>query len=428
MTFLQPTYLWALFSLAIPLVIHLLNRGDIRTIKVGSVKFLKEFDTKQSRKIKLNELLLLLLRMLLLGLVILSMAEPQWKINTPKAPISYFIEPALADEAGFMSFLDSLPQNNMKWFSQGFPEFGVEVNPQETVHYWQLAQKLHEVPSDSFVVFTKGLVKGIQGARPLLAQKVRWVVVENEHRIDETIAARNVGDSVQWYHVTSSSLLTDLKIETLANTDSRIVFMDGDSLGLMESGRTFKIPALKNDTLDVLIAYDEAHMREMHYFSASLKAIGQYGMQAIRQQKLESAVEFEEQESLDLLIWLRSDKVPSIKQPTIAMVEDSLASSLLEKTEFKNRYHLTRKLNIQNSLEGNLTNALASILLPNDTVSQKMNAWDGRVVPEAAMATNFSNEEIGQPRSKNMDISPYIWLSIVLVLVMERILAKLRKQ
>jgi hypothetical protein len=166
----------------------------------------------------------------------------------------------------------------------------------------------------------------------------------------------------------------------------------------------------------------------MHYFSASLKAIGQYGKQAIRQQKLDSAVKFEEQESLDLLIWLRSDKVPSIKQPTIAMVEDSLASSLLEKTAFKNRYHLTRKLNIQNSLEGNLTNALASILLPNDTVSQKMNAWDGRVVQEAAMATNFSNEEIGQQRPKNMDISPWIWLSIVLVLVTERILAKLRKQ
>ena len=55
MSFLEPTYLWGLFSLLVPLVIHLINKGDVKTIKVGSVRYLTEQETKHTRQLKLNE-------------------------------------------------------------------------------------------------------------------------------------------------------------------------------------------------------------------------------------------------------------------------------------------------------------------------------------------------------------------------------------
>ncbi|WP_420845141.1 BatA domain-containing protein [Maribacter litopenaei] len=414
--------------MAIPLIIHLLNKGDVKTVKVGSVKFLRESDTKQSRKIRLNELLLLFLRMLLLALIILYMAEPQWKRNVEKASLTYLIEPSLVDDETFMSFTDSLPQNNMRWFIEGFPEFEVEIDPKVNPNYWQLAQKLHEVHSDSIVVFTKGLVQGIKGTRPRISQKVHWIVVDNELEIDKYIAAKKVQDSVLLYKVSSSSLVTDLQKNVLSGNDEKIKLMTGDSLELEESGKTIKVPIVKNDTLKVTIAYDEYYQKEMQYFSASLEAVREYGMQEILLNRIDADAQFSEGRPMDLLIWLRNDKVPEIDLTTIAIKKDSLANTLLEKTESKNRYHLTGRLNIKNTIEENFTNELAKLLLEDDSLYQKMKGLDQRVMAEPELTTIVSNEGVDSQSFQSMDISPWIWLTIVLVLVLERILSKLKKQ
>ena len=54
MTFLNPTYLWTLLALAVPLAIHLWSRKKVRVIKVGSTRFLESLDPKQTNSVKLN--------------------------------------------------------------------------------------------------------------------------------------------------------------------------------------------------------------------------------------------------------------------------------------------------------------------------------------------------------------------------------------
>ena len=60
----QPIMLWALAGLSIPIAIHLLSRKEGKVIYLGSLRHLRETSTQQFRGIKLNEILLLVLRSL----------------------------------------------------------------------------------------------------------------------------------------------------------------------------------------------------------------------------------------------------------------------------------------------------------------------------------------------------------------------------
>src|SRR4051812_18737531 len=62
MTVANPIFLWCLAGLAIPLTIHLLSRKEGKIVKLGSIRHVQESSTRQFRGIRLNEILLLVLR------------------------------------------------------------------------------------------------------------------------------------------------------------------------------------------------------------------------------------------------------------------------------------------------------------------------------------------------------------------------------
>ena len=76
MTFLNLTMLAALVALAIPVLIHLFNRSRAKLMDWGAMRFLRASFAHRSRRILLEELLLLMLRCSLVALVVLAMARP----------------------------------------------------------------------------------------------------------------------------------------------------------------------------------------------------------------------------------------------------------------------------------------------------------------------------------------------------------------
>lgn len=77
MTFLHPSILLAgLACIAIPIVIHLLMRRRRRPVPWAAMKFLLEAYRKQKRRLTLEQLLLLALRCLLIGLIGVGLARP----------------------------------------------------------------------------------------------------------------------------------------------------------------------------------------------------------------------------------------------------------------------------------------------------------------------------------------------------------------
>lgn len=79
MTFLNPGILFGLFAIAIPILIHLLNLRKIRKVDFSTLMFLKEIQKSKMRRIKLKQLLLLLLRVLAIIFLVLSFSKPVYE-------------------------------------------------------------------------------------------------------------------------------------------------------------------------------------------------------------------------------------------------------------------------------------------------------------------------------------------------------------
>src|SRR6516164_6716804 len=76
MSFLTPFMLFGAVAASIPVAIHLFFRSRYRTVPWAAMKFLLTSVEQTSRRLKFQELLLLLLRMLVLVMLALAFARP----------------------------------------------------------------------------------------------------------------------------------------------------------------------------------------------------------------------------------------------------------------------------------------------------------------------------------------------------------------
>jgi len=76
MTFLNWAMLAGLAAVAIPILIHLLNRQKATVVDWGAMRFLLESLTSRSRRILIEEIILMVLRCLVMALLVMAMARP----------------------------------------------------------------------------------------------------------------------------------------------------------------------------------------------------------------------------------------------------------------------------------------------------------------------------------------------------------------
>jgi hypothetical protein len=76
MTFLNPAVLVALVAAAIPLLLHLVNLRKLRTVEFSTLAFLKQLEKNRMRRLKLRQILLLILRTLIVACLVLAFARP----------------------------------------------------------------------------------------------------------------------------------------------------------------------------------------------------------------------------------------------------------------------------------------------------------------------------------------------------------------
>jgi Aerotolerance regulator N-terminal/von Willebrand factor type A domain len=76
MAFLNPALLWGLALTSIPIIIHLLQRRRYRVVRWGAMEFLRLSVKKRSRRLRIEQLLLLLVRCLVIALVALALCRP----------------------------------------------------------------------------------------------------------------------------------------------------------------------------------------------------------------------------------------------------------------------------------------------------------------------------------------------------------------
>jgi hypothetical protein len=186
--FLSPLWLFSLFALAVPILIHLLNRRQGRTIKVGSIRFLQESHSHRFKSLKLTDPILLALRGALLASLAIFLAQPYWIASKTDfvegAQKWVLINPELLrkdhDPIVYQS-IDSLASEGyeLRLFATGFPRVGLEdsvATPSGTGNYWSLLREVDTMlPSDSkLLVLAPNRLAAFRGQRPSLHSEVEW--------------------------------------------------------------------------------------------------------------------------------------------------------------------------------------------------------------------------------------------------------------
>jgi len=81
MKFLFPTFLFALFTIAIPIIIHLFSFRQFKTVYFSNVSFLKDIKKESKKKSRLKQLLLLIARILTLIFLVFAFSQPYIPAN-----------------------------------------------------------------------------------------------------------------------------------------------------------------------------------------------------------------------------------------------------------------------------------------------------------------------------------------------------------
>ncbi|HTL09077.1 MAG TPA: BatA domain-containing protein, partial [Chitinophagaceae bacterium] len=108
---LQPIWLYALTGLLVPVAIHLWNQRPGKTLLVGSIALISANTLAKTKKIRISEWWLLLLRCLLLAAVAFALAGPLWQRKAMPSEKGWVLLPTATAAAAYQHFkgrIDSL--------------------------------------------------------------------------------------------------------------------------------------------------------------------------------------------------------------------------------------------------------------------------------------------------------------------------------
>ena len=115
MNFLSPSALWFLAAVSLPIIIHFLSHLRINKVEFSTIQFIKQLETSSIRKIKLQKIILLILRVLAIVCLVFMMAKP-----VTKGFISGWL--AAEQDARLVIVIDNSASMNVKDGDQTFLE------------------------------------------------------------------------------------------------------------------------------------------------------------------------------------------------------------------------------------------------------------------------------------------------------------------
>lgn len=175
LSLLLPAALAALAALALPLAIHLARRTTLREVDFAALRWLRPASHPQ-RRLRFERWPLLLLRLALLALLALWLAQPVWRATRERPVVA--VMPGV--HAATIARLE-LPGNaDLRWLADGFPalESPMPASPQPiTSLLRQLDAEL--APATALTVLATAAFDGADAQRPQLSREVDWRVMDD---------------------------------------------------------------------------------------------------------------------------------------------------------------------------------------------------------------------------------------------------------
>jgi Aerotolerance regulator N-terminal len=402
--FAQPIFLWALAGLVIPIAIHLLSRKEGKVVKMGSVRHLRETSTQQFRGIKLNEILLLALRCLLITLFIFLLSGLHWKDENSKRWL--VVEKGLERNPIAEKMMDSLKAQGyeMHWLQKDFPLEKVDIE-KKRINYWQMVEDLQNQNLEQAVVFSQSRMEDFKGMRIAIASTIRWITLPSE-------PTEFIAEAIQ--------------------TPEHILIRRGHSqadVTKFETQQVNTVPdsiELKSQQIcNVFIVSDPEFENDSRMLKAALTAISK--TLPIKINITESSTEKNLSTSSNWIFWLSNKKAISDTNRLISYQPKS-SNDLIERIT-KNQWAFTKRLTIEIARKENLTLQLASLFVNEKEKWNRISDKDRRVISDSLL---FSNKKYESVEAKVSLTSPAInqplLLLFLLILLAERLIAYKRNQ
>lgn len=431
MSFAHPSYLWALLGLLVPIAIHLWSKKEAKTIKIGSVQLLSESKSRQSSSIQLNEWWLLLLRIGIISLLVVLMAKPQWHAKVSNKSLTYIVEPELTQYSYFMSRFNALDESQeIRLLKENLPlkEDDEQATKNSVVQdYWALASEMDALHTDSIVVFTKGFVKGLKGARPETKHHINWIVIDSALSKEHPLLAYKKENQLQLYTARSASDEMKISSKLITLGSEYALNAQGDSLLISKKGTSKSVPVFTQDPIEVSIVYSDSLTADKTYVDAALKALSVYLDREIKVETKSDIDDFTNKEA-DVVIWLSNKQYPKTDQKLLVWKEDTMAQSIITVGEDDNTFYLTKHINSENAVSERLTEKFLGVLDVNSEVERLLEEVDHRYVTASELETTFTPGKEKQKQLASWNVNPYLWLVLFALLLVERLVAHKRKQ
>ena len=430
MLFQNPTYLWALLGLLIPLAIHLWSKREGKTIKVGSIKLLSEADSKRSSSIRLNEILLLLMRLAIVGLLAIILAEPTTNQPIKNAEVSYLVEPSLLANANIAKFIDSLQETATVYrFESGVAELENTNDPFENIRaidYWKWMREAENLRADSIVIFSKGLISGLKGRRPSLNKPFEIILMSLDEKEEQLLDVTLGETKARILTAESASMYTNVRaaeipVQKLKVNQSR------DSVLLSVSGEERRVKVNGHEPLRLSMLIDPKLKDQAGYVKAALNVVSKLTARNIEVTEIERS-ELANLTASHVLFWLSREPPPSSKAKVLSIREEDLADSLIEEGTKDGLYHITERLNSENIVAKDFVECLIDFLGLYSEAKNKMTKISQRIATKNDMTPNQSKVIEANIVPQSMSVSKWLWIVMIILMVVERLLANFRKQ
>ena len=178
---LFPIGLMALAALLVPLALHLIRRAEYQTTPFAAMRWI-HVQLRQQRRLRLRDIPLLLLRLLLLTLIAVLLAQPVLRGDATAANYWVMVAPGVnigAARTQVESTNSDAANADWRWLAPGFPSISNTATPATSDSASLLREIDAELPASSRIsVVVPAVVDGLDGERPDLSRKLEWIVVD----------------------------------------------------------------------------------------------------------------------------------------------------------------------------------------------------------------------------------------------------------
>ncbi|QSE96625.1 BatA domain-containing protein [Fulvivirga lutea] len=392
MEFANASYLYGLFGLLIPIAIHLWSKKEGKVIHVGSLKYIPEFETKQSKSIKLNELLLLMVRCLVLSLFCFLMAELLTTKKVQNTNAIVLVEPTLFNDSRVQKALDTL-KIEKRYLNSGLELIDDQKANQEAVDIWDAFDAINKLPADTIFILASVTENQLKGRRPATSKVIKWLPIEPLENQEYTHRSFTNGLDLI---ATSNTISTEYK------------WVEGVQEAMSQAENW--------DTLKFDIVYDQEFEKELFYFQSALATISEVAKRPILINSF-STKNFENKGS-DWLIWLSEDELNFEHNASSLIYRENVTKPIL--TGQSGRYFLNNRITQDNFISEDFIGHLFAIIIP-----EKADLKESRQVPLEMVKLNQSTIDTDKTNKARAD---WFWLVFLGFFLFERVYSMKRKQ